>query len=121
MKTMDHAFAAPKYSWWQQTPAILALIFIIPLAIVVKLITTPFERPANLSADEVADHLRDFLDGAGDDYDWDDFISIPTADPALESIRSRAAQLTMADGDLAKLKSLLAEAEALRVGHPNQR
>jgi hypothetical protein len=121
MKAMDHVFTAPKYSWWQQAPAILALIFIIPLAIVVKLIAKPFERPANLSADEVAGHLRDFLGGTGDDYGWDDFISIPIADPALESIRTRAAQLTMADGDLAKLESLLAEAEALRAGHPNQR
>ena len=31
--------------------------------------------------------LRDFLDGTGGKWDWDDFISIPTGYPELEAVQ----------------------------------
>jgi len=33
------------------------------------------------------------LAGTGGPWDWDDFISVPIADPALERLRRRCAQL----------------------------
>jgi hypothetical protein len=33
------------------------------------------------TAAEVATYLRDFIDGTGDEWDWDDFESVPIADP----------------------------------------
>jgi hypothetical protein len=93
----------------------VACIFIVPVFLVIKLVTMPFEKPFNRSPDEVAQYLRDFLDGTGGKWDWDDFISIPIADPRLEDIRERAAalELPMADQDTAPLKDLIAEAEAI--------
>ena len=86
----------------------------------IKLVTLPFEKPFNRSADEVAQYLRDFLNGTGGDWDWDDFISIPIADPRLEDIRERAAALDLpiADQDTALLMTLIAEAEALAASNP---
>jgi hypothetical protein len=83
--------------------------------IVVKVVTLPFERPMRRSADEVLRYLVDFLDGTGGPWDWDDFISIPIADPRLEHLRARAAalDLPMADTETAPLKALVAEAAAL--------
>ena len=37
--------------------------------------------------------LISFLDGTGDDYDFDDFICVRVADPFLETIRRRCASL----------------------------
>lgn len=93
----------------------VACIFIVPVFLVIKLVTMPFEKPFNRSADEVAQYLRDFLHETGGQWDWDDFISIPIADPRLEDIRERAAalDLPMAEQDTAPLKALIAEAEAL--------
>jgi hypothetical protein len=87
----------------------------IPIVIVVKLIVTPFAKPTSRAADEVAHLLRDFHDGTGDGYDWDDFVSVPIADPRLESIRERAWALNLpvdAKG-FGELKLLLEEAEAI--------
>jgi hypothetical protein len=93
----------------------VACIFIVPVFLVIKLVTMPFEKSFNRSPDEVAQYLRDFLDGTGGEWDWDDFTSIPIADPRLEDIRERAAalELPMADQDTAPLKDLIAEAEAI--------
>ena len=87
----------------------------IPIVIVVNLIVTPFEKPTDRAADEVVRFLRDFHNGTGDDYDWDDFVSVPIADPRLESIRERAWALSLpvdATG-FGELKVLLEEAEAI--------
>jgi hypothetical protein len=61
--------------------------------------------------DEVVGYLRAFIEGTGGDWDWDDFVSIPIADPRLDSIRERASRFP--DMGLAELKELLREAEAL--------
>jgi hypothetical protein len=39
------------------------------------------------SRDEVARYIEDFLDGRGDDRDWDEFTSIGIRDPDLDRIR----------------------------------
>lgn len=35
----------------------------------------------------VVKSIRDFLDGTGGKWDWDDFISIPTGYPELEAVQ----------------------------------
>lgn len=89
------------------------LIPVILVFMVLKIVLMPFERPIERSADEVACYLRDFLNGTDGPWDWDDFISIPIADPRLEDLRCRAANLDlpMARDDMAPLRALIAEVE----------
>ena len=44
-----------------------------------------------VSRAEAADLLRAFVEDEGNLWEWDDFISVPIADPHLESIRRRCA------------------------------
>jgi hypothetical protein len=46
-----------------------------------------------MTADDVADCIEKFIDGLGGRHDWDDFISVPIADDALDAIRRRCAEL----------------------------
>jgi oligopeptide transport system permease protein len=57
--------------------------------------TAKIPRPT-IPADDlkVAAMLEAFVDGTGDSYDWDDFISIPQKDPLLEQVRDRCAGLS---------------------------
>lgn len=93
----------------------MAAIFIVPVLLIVKLVMMPFEKPFNRTPEEVVGYLRDFLEGTGGQWDWDDFASIPIADPRLEDIRQRvsALDLPMSDADVGPLTELIAEAEAI--------
>jgi hypothetical protein len=42
---------------------------------------------------EIRKYLRDFLNGTGGRWDWDDFTSITLDDPRLDNIRQEAATL----------------------------
>jgi hypothetical protein len=53
--------------------------------LVYKMITGRVER----TKDEVEKTLRSFLEGSDARHDWDDFVSVPIKDPALDSIRKR--------------------------------
>lgn len=68
------------------------------------------------SAAYVAETIRAFLNGSGDDRDWDDFTSCPLQDPQLDDIRRRslAVELPLDDEGRAKLEALLNEAEGLQ-------
>ena len=44
-------------------------------------------HPVVLSRDEVARYIEDFLEGRGDDRDWDEFTSMRIRDPDLDRIR----------------------------------
>ena len=107
-------------SLWRNTLGLFAAAFLIPLFIVVKLVTMPFERPVQRTAGEVARYIRDFIDGTGGEWDWDDFACIPITDFTLEAIRNRASRVILpADADgMATLRGLLAEAEALAGKEP---
>jgi hypothetical protein len=59
----------------------------------VKLLVWPFERPIRRTPREVAEILRDYLDGTVSDGAWDDFICVPIADPRLEAMRNRCIHL----------------------------
>ena len=48
---------------------------------------------ARLSSSEVATYLRNFLEGGGGRWDWDDFTSMRLDDPVLENIRVQCVSL----------------------------
>ena len=50
-------------------------------------------RGTSMTPEEVARCIKDFLDGSGGEWDWDDFVSVPLDDVSLEAIRSRCAAL----------------------------
>lgn len=91
------------------------LILLLPFLLVgalLALILAPFARPARMSSREVAQYLRDFLNGTGGEWDIDDFVSMKIADPRLESIRRRF--LALDDpADPNALAALIAEAETI--------
>jgi hypothetical protein len=92
--------------------AILAL----PFAVIAGLLSRLFGLRSKLSAAEVASHLREFIDGdGGGGWDWDDFTSVPIANPQLENIRLRAdaVALPLTPEGLATLRKLLVEAEQM--------
>ena len=39
--------------------------------------------------------IRDFLEGTGGKWDWDDFISIPTGFPDLEAVQNLCAHMSV--------------------------
>jgi hypothetical protein len=71
-------------------------------------------RAVDRTPDEVAKYLRDFIEGTGGDWDWDDFTSVPIKDPALERIRQEAESVPLPVSSMDRLLELLREAEALR-------
>ena len=103
------------------TAKILLVVFTIPLAAIVGLFSWVFGAKEKLSAAEVATYLRNFIEGGGDVWDWDDFTSVPIFDPQLEDIRRRAAAVTLPNKGEAMiiLQGLLVEAERLAQGPEN--
>jgi hypothetical protein len=94
---------------------IILAIFLIPIAAIAALLSRLFGLKCKLSAAEVAKYLREFVDGSGGEWDWDDFTSVPITNPQLDDIRLRAEAVALpvrADG-LATLQKLLAEAEQI--------
>ena len=71
-------------------------------------------EPDDLSAWEVAGYIRDFIEGAGGNWDWDAFENMTLKDPALEAIRRQAVMAGPPNSDIAVLEQCLARAEALR-------
>ena len=112
---MRRSQIAPPNPFWQNARGVLAAVVFIPIVLALRLLMWPFERPLERTADEVADYLRDFLDNTSGDWDFDDFTSIPIADPRLESIRIRVGRVQepMSEEGSEALRSLLSEVEAL--------
>jgi hypothetical protein len=86
-------------------------IVLLPIAGIAAL----FAGKRDASIEEVIQVFRAHLHGGGGSWDWDDFISVPIKNPALESIRARACDLDdpTSDQSLRVIEGLLAEAEAL--------
>lgn len=90
-------------------------IILLPPFIILKLIMMPFEKGSHRSPQYVARYIRDFIDDTSGEWDWDDFNSIPLADPRLEAIRLAACNVNLPCGDeeLAELEALYDEAQGL--------
>lgn len=96
-------------SWWRNALGLLAapvIALFVLIALVLKIATMPFERPIGRKAAEVAAYLRDFLNSAGGEWDWDDFTSIPIADPRLESIRAEAEMIQLPLSDAGRGRAI---------------
>jgi hypothetical protein len=98
-------------------PAMLLAPLVIPIILLIRLAerVLGLKASVDLRAHDVESYLRDFLDGTGGDWDWDDFTSIPITDPTLEGIREEAALVPLpldAKGE-ATLRGLLEEVRAL--------
>jgi len=94
---------------------VLLVIAAIPVAAFAALLTGLFGLKEKRTASEVATYLRDFVDGGGGEWNWDDFTSVPIADSRLEDIRKRAAAVDLppTEEGIIALRGLLAEAERL--------
>ena len=94
---------------------VLLLVAAIPVAALAALLTGLIGLKEKRTAAEVASYLRNFIDGAGGEWDWDDFIAVPIADSRLEDIRKRAAAVDLppTEEGIIALRGLLAEAERL--------
>lgn len=94
-------------------PAIVLTPVILPIALLVLLFGRLFglKSSADLTPRDVETYLQDFLDGRGGDWDWDDFTSIPIANPVLDAIRKHAMEvdLPLDHTGRATLKQLLEE------------
>ena len=71
-------------------------------------------------ASYAAKSIRGFLDGSADPCAWDDFTSCSFSDPAIDSIRLRAAtvDLPVSTSDRLLLAALAGEAEAIVSANP---
>lgn len=99
-------------------PAILLAPLAIPVVILLLLLSERLfglRSTADLTAREVENCLRDFLNGRGGAWDWDDFTSIPITDPTLDAIREQAAyvQWPLDGSGRATLEELLEQVRAL--------
>jgi hypothetical protein len=85
----------------------------LPLALFASLLSAPSKRTPG----EVAGYIRDFIEGTGSEWDWDDFISMPIADPLLEAIRLEARRIPLPVTQLGmmKLEDLFTRAEAIKL------
>jgi len=65
--------------------------------------------------------IRAFVDGTGSDWDWDDFISCPLHNSAVDSIRRRAAAalLPASPAERRTLFTLIEEADRLAASDGN--
>jgi hypothetical protein len=81
---------------WTILRVVNVLFFIIlsPLIILMAILAAILAKPSTRSPDEVARYLWNEAHGKGGYRDWDDFVSIPIADPELEAIRLDAASLS---------------------------
>ena len=56
-------------------------------------LTFPLGGKKMLSRTEIADTIDAFVGGTGDNWDWDDFVSVPLNDPELDEVRKEAASI----------------------------
>ena len=47
----------------------------------------------NRTPEEVANTIEGFVNGTGDQWAWDDFISIRLSDPEMEAVRQRCVSI----------------------------
>jgi len=97
--------------------AVLLLPILLPVGLILQLL--PFKKTRDRSPPEVAGFLRDFIQGQGGEWDWDDFESVPITDPKLDRIRREGARAGPPNPDLGKMADLLHQAEALIYANPH--
>lgn len=98
-------------------PAILIAPIVIPMVVLLLLGARLFglKLTADRTPKDVESYLRDFLDGRGGDWHWDDFTSIRITDPTLDAIREQAqyVDLPLDGSGRATLEQLLEQVRAM--------
>jgi hypothetical protein len=99
-------------------PAIALAVVLSPLLIIwaLALKFLPFKKTADRTPGEVAGFIKDFLEGTGGEWDWDDFTSIPITNGRLDEIRQEACavDLPLDENGKRRLETLMRRARALR-------
>ena len=90
---MGRAYIDPDNTVWQNMWGCLAVALILPVFLLLKLVTMPFEKPRQLSPEEAAALLRSFIDGTATGGEIDYFISCEIADPILNDVKDQVGVL----------------------------
>jgi hypothetical protein len=108
------AFGPVHISGW---PGVLLAPLVVPIILLIVVAKRLFglKTSKDRTAGEVEVYLRDFLDGTGGAWDWDDFTSIKITDPELDAIGEEAAwvELPLTDSGRATLSDLLEQVRAM--------
>jgi hypothetical protein len=92
--------------------ATVLLVFLV-LVLIGAVFGERISRPIVRTPAEVATYLRDFIEGTGGEWDWDDFEGLRIADPELDRIRREAMAVGPPNANMQRLRELLSEAEKL--------
>ena len=98
-------------------PAMLLAPILIPFAVVARILKDVGPVDSNqfdLKPEEVAEYIRDLIEGTGGRWDGDQFENMRLDSPAFEAIRRDAVMAGPPSADIDKLRECLARAEALR-------
>jgi hypothetical protein len=71
---------------------ILAVLVATPLSVLSKL--TGWGATTRRTREDVCRTIEQFVDGGGEAWDWDDFTSVPDADPMLEEARRKCVEVS---------------------------
>jgi hypothetical protein len=110
-----------QFNWLNVGRAVLLLPALVLMALTGLILQAFGGGKARRTPEDVAQYLRDFIEGTGGERDWDDFESVPIADPRLDAIRRSAAKAGPPGADLEQLRLLLVRAEriARETPHPS--
>jgi hypothetical protein len=95
---MGRAHIGPDNTLWQNMWGCLAVALMLPVFLLLKLVSMPFEKPRQLSPEEAAALLRSFINGTATDGEIDYFISCEIADPILNDVKDEVGVLSVPAG-----------------------
>jgi len=95
--------------------AVVLAPFVLPFALIAGVFGAN-KQTVDRTPEDVAGFIGDLIDGSGGEWDWDEFECVPITDPALDDIRLRAAVYAPPNANMAELRKLMAEAEAIAAG-----
>ena len=72
---------------------IIGLVVASAVTLLLLIVALPQRKPHHLTKEEVAKEIESFLRGTGGAFDWDEFCTFTLADPELDEIRARCAEL----------------------------
>jgi hypothetical protein len=73
--------------------AALSILGVAAVVVAFQLLTVISRQRRKLALSDVADIIERHADGTEGPYDWDEFTSVPIADPRLDEVRRRCIRL----------------------------
>ena len=71
----------------------LSLLGVLAVLVTFRLLTIVSRRRNKLALSDVVNIIERHADGTEGPYDWDEFTSVPIADPRLDEVRRRCIRL----------------------------